>query len=121
MCDQSKRYGSIGKKLPLQIKQGADFRLDIRLKMADTGEPFDSTGFTARAHLIDSKIRTPIAATFPQSGILQIYLPAIETAKLRGSMLLGDGRGSYDWDCEFLNDGEVIPAFYGDVLVFGDR
>ncbi|MFO0383234.1 MAG: hypothetical protein ACK506_16145 [Pirellula sp.] len=117
---KAQRVELIGQYLELVMRQGTDFEIAIEL-FEDTPlePPFDSTGYTARAHMTnDLKTRIEISATFA-ANVLTLSLAAAVTAQLRAGEL-HDTSGSYEWDCEFLQGSKVIPAFYGPVTVVKD-
>lgn len=115
----SKKAELIGSYLELVMRQGTDFDVGIEL-FDDTPSkpPFNSTGYTARAHMTDGTTRIEIPATF-EANVLRLSLPAATTALLRAGDL-DDTGGCYEWDCEFLQGTKVIPAFYGPVKVVKD-
>ena len=119
MCNTPEPAGYIGHYLALIMRQGSDFVLRIILTEDDGETPFDSTGYTAQAHMSNGKSSTSIDASFESGGVLVLSKPASETALLKAGSL-SDSIGSYEWDCEFLKGQEVIPAFYGPVTVVKD-
>ena len=101
------------------MRQGTDFEVGIEL-FEDTAlkPPFDSAGYTARAHMFDGTTRIVIPASF-QANVLRLAIPAATTAQLRAGDI-DDTDGCYEWDCEFLQGTKIIPAFYGPVKVVKD-
>ena len=116
---KAQRVELIGQCLELVMRQGTDFEIGIELfEDTELAPPFNSTGYTARAHMSNGKSRIEISATF-QANVLTLSLAAAVTAQLRAGEL-HDTSGSYEWDCEFLQGSKVIPAFYGPVTVVKD-
>lgn len=117
--------GSIGALLPIQIKQGATFTLEIELTN-DDGSPFNTGLYNARSHLRKKPFSDPrvaIAATFPTAGVLRLVLTSVETAALSCGSEIDSEASSYEWDCEFVaisDTTQIVPAFYGPAQVFRD-
>jgi hypothetical protein len=114
--------GSIGAELALEIKQGADFRLDIELT-DEAGAPFNTAPYTAVANLRKKPFATPVTpfvCTFPATGTLRITLSRTVTAALACGADFDDDLSAYVWDLELIktSDQTVTPAFFGDVAVF---
>jgi len=116
--------GNIGLKQDLQIKQGADFAIEVDLYNADD-TPFSLTPYTHVARLRKKPFATPvvtIACTSPIAGRLRFALTRVQTAALICGPELDSEASSYVWDHELVTiaDGVIVPGFYGDVSVFRD-
>ncbi len=113
--------GSIGAELALQIKQGADFILDIELTDS-AGAPWNTAPYTAVANLRKKAFALPVTAfvcTFPVVGTLRITLARTVTAAISCGSDFDDEASGYVWDLELIktSDQTVTPAFFGDVQV----
>lgn len=120
-----KRQGSIGSYLPIQIKQGSDFQLEIVLTNKIDGTPLNTALYTAQASMRKAPFRDPsiaIACSFPVLGRLRLFLARSATALLSCGADLEDDASSYEWDCELITiaSGIITPAFYGPANVFRD-
>lgn len=116
--------GSIGAKLDLVIRQGADFRLRLTFRNADT-TPLDLTNITPRAQLRDSYVSTTstsftfeIAPT-PTDGWMDLILSNTATAALTCGPDEASNKSLKVWDLEFVDSAGVVTGMvYGDARVF---
>lgn len=109
--------GNIGQELNLLIKQGSDFAIEIELK-DENGTPFYTDEMTPVAAMRKQPFRDPVVnfdASFVQTGRLRIELSASATAQLTCGVSLDDDESLYQWDLEFIDNGNdvTIPGFYG--------
>ena len=116
--------GNIGLKQDLQIKQGADFAIEVDLYNLDN-TPFDLTPYTHVARLRKKPFATPvitITCTSPLAGRLRFALTRTQTAALTCGPNLDSDASSYVWDHELITiaNGVIVPGFYGNVSIFRD-
>ena len=115
--------GNIGVELHLRIKQGADFAIDIDFQNPDE-TPFDLTPYlpVARIRKKPGDPATAFICSTSTPGRLRIALAHATTLALQAGRFLDDELSSYVWDCEFvaISGGWVIPALYGNVVVWRD-
>lgn len=116
--------GNIGLQLDLQIKQGADWAIEVDLTNEDN-TAFDLTPYTHVAHLRKKPFASPVISltvTSPIAGRLRFSLTHTQTAALSCGPDLESDASWYVWDHELvaISGGEITPGFFGDVSVFRD-
>jgi len=116
--------GSIGARLDLTVRQGADFKVRMTFRNADNSL-LDLTGVTPRAQLRDSY--TSVDATNfviavapdPTQGWVDLSLTNAATAALTCGPTETSSKSLKLWDLEFLDSaGKVSAILYGEVRVF---
>jgi hypothetical protein len=116
--------GNIGLQLDLQIKQGADWSVEVDLTN-DDNTTFDLTPYNHVAHLRKKPFASPVISltvTSPIAGRLRFSLTHTQTAALSCGPDLESDASWYVWDHELvaISGGEITPGFFGDVSVFRD-
>ena len=113
--------GSFGKKLDLNIRQGACFAFTVEVANPDL-TPVDLTGASAAAKIrkavadVAATVDFSVAITLP--NIINLSLTAAQTAAIPAGAAPTDAASQYVWDMEITwPDGCIDSPLYGAVKV----
>jgi hypothetical protein len=117
--------GTIGTRLDLLVKQGADLGPFTVTMKTPAGMVIDLTGCSFTGKIRRRASDTVVIATLSTSiidvanGVWTIGLPASATSAIPAGETLSEFKSLYTWDMKMQDaSGKIIPLYYGDCKVF---
>lgn len=128
------RIGSFGTKIDIDLVQGENFPLTLKIRNPPTVDPvtglitpgtsIDLTGSTLQSQIRRKALDSAILASFvvvivdAVAGIVTLTLSATVTAGIRAGETLSDTLSHAVWDMKLIDSlGFPRPVCYGDVTI----